>query len=91
MGYLGALEGADAPPAIVETLRSAHESALDAGLQTLEIAQLDVKGHSRGAAEVIAALEPLEAGLQTLAASAALQDQLPELRSSPTPSTSPLP
>jgi hypothetical protein len=90
-GYIDALETADAPVDIVGALRSVHGSALDSGLRTLTILRADVKAYRAGAAEVIAALEPLETDLQALAASAGLPDPLPELRSSTIPSTSPAP
>jgi hypothetical protein len=90
-GYVDGLEGTDAPDAIVGTLRSVHETALEAGLRTLTIVLQDVQAYRKGTAEVIAALEPLESELQTLAASAGLPDPLPELRSSPAPSASVVP
>lgn len=90
-GYIGALEDTDAPAAIVGTLRSVHETALDAGLRTLENVLQDVKAFRLGSAEVVAALEPLETELQALAASAGLPDPLPEIRSSPAASASAVP
>ena len=84
---LDALDAAGAPPAIVGTLETAHRSALEAAVRTLQITLRDVTAYGRGATDVVAALEPLEAALEELAASAGIPpDKVPARPDLPIPS-----